>query len=107
MEFGTGRGMSAIGRFFLHGMKIKRIPGGRLRTAFYAPSRQPARKPLHMVVDSEWVYKGVQEWGGCRGGVISGAWPLGTWLTEICGSPFWIWCRHGETCFQYNGLLHT
>ena len=36
---------------------------GELRAAFYALSRQPAGKPLHMVVDLEWVYKGVTEWG--------------------------------------------
>ena len=36
---------------------------GGLRAAFYALSRQPTGNPLHMVVDSEWVYKGVTEWG--------------------------------------------
>ena len=36
---------------------------GELRAAFYALSRQPAGKPLHMVVDLEWVEKGVTEWG--------------------------------------------
>ena len=36
---------------------------GELRAVHYALLRQPAGKPLHRVVDSEWVYKGVTEWG--------------------------------------------
>ena len=36
---------------------------GELRAAPYALLRQPAGKPLHMVVGLEWVYKGVAEWG--------------------------------------------
>ena len=36
---------------------------GEFRAAYYALSHQPAGKALHMVVDSEWVYKGVTEWG--------------------------------------------
>ena len=75
---------------------------GELRAAFYALSRQPAGKPLHMVVDSEWVYKGVTEWG-----VV---WQCHQWRTATgdvahrdLGAVSGPGAVTGGICFRYSG----
>ena len=79
---------------------------GELRAAHYVLSRQPAGKPLHMIVDSEWVYKGVTELGE--------VWQRHRWHTAMgdvahrtCGNPFWMWYRSGGICFPYSGSPPT